>query len=435
VSTVDRSVIAWRERLDTPEPAAFQRAVFDVAQVAAYQPIEQRARLAQLVVGHAAARHPELAVRWVEGLFRIGGNEAMQAMVEHAASGEGSVASRKLASRRIAEMRREREAELRLRTNADARLALPVGALSSVALPREREPQGYAVVSAHLGRMPIEQHREQLLGAGFAPAFAVDCDGTLWKGDIGEALLLRAIERRWLLPKANKKLRALLSRYKLPVAKDVNDNGRRLADAFFSGELARAGEARGIEPRLTTAEFYAACAWCFAGHPIDRLKIWARTMFEESGGFAGKIFLGAAEVVEAGRSAGLVPYAISASCQWLVEIGAEYAGIPPWRVAGVRCPVDEEDRLDSEVEAPITYGPGKVAGIERHTGGRAVLAMGDAVDGTDREMLESSLARIAVNPTDARRRYLAERRDDNWCVLQFERTLSGESAAHSPAGK
>src|SRR5690349_14558985 len=103
-TTAERSLQAWRERLDSPDPLAFQRAVFDLVQTASGIAPESRGFLGRLLFTHRAQQHPELAARWVEGVFRVGGNEAMAALLEHADSGEGSQSSRQLASRRALEM-------------------------------------------------------------------------------------------------------------------------------------------------------------------------------------------------------------------------------------------------------------------------------------------------------------------------------------------
>jgi hypothetical protein len=59
--------------------------------------------------------------------------------------------------------------------------------------------------------------------------------------------------------------------------------------------------------------------------------------------------------------------------------------------------------------------------------------MGDSVDATDRELLESALLKIAVEPKASRLGYVAARGRDNWRLLDFERTVDGEAAdTYSP---
>lgn len=78
-------------------------------------------------------------------------------------------------------------------------------------------------------------------------------------------------------------------------------------------------------------------------------------------------------------------WVVSASPEPLVEGAAEWFGIPPERVVGVRPVVDSQGRILPRVEPPITWRQGKVEAIEKYIGRRPHLAFGDAW--TDFEML------------------------------------------------
>jgi len=428
------SIEQWRDALQTREPQQLRAALFALAQVLPWSRDEDRAGLRSRALQHRAQRDPRLAAAWIEGLFRVGGDEVEGALRDHALGNDGSAESRALAAARARELQAEvatRAALAAARPAAadrDRLLELPLHAgfgdgIDDVAeltlTPGDLERQLRALCS------PTQ--RALLLAAGFAPALATDCDGTTWKHDIGEALFARAIELRRLLPAAGAKLRATLERYRLTPSGEVNDDAAQLKRAFDSGALDASGAAHGLSRRQVCAEYYAANLWCFAGHTVASMKAWGRELFEGSSGFEGKVFDGLSELLASARELGLIPYAISASNQWIVEIGAEYLGIPPWRVAGVRARV-EDGVITTEIEAPLTYGAGKVDAIRALAGGAPAMAMGDSVDATDRELLESALLKIAVEPKPSRLGFVLARGRDNWRLLDFERTEDGEAA-------
>jgi phosphoserine phosphatase len=91
---------------------------------------------------------------------------------------------------------------------------------------------------------------------------------------------------------------------------------------------------------------------------------------------------------------------ISASHEDLARAGAAHLGFVPEQVHGMRPKQDERGRYRPEMERS-TYGPGKVEILREKWGGRPLLAAGDSVAGTDRELLAAALLPVAVNPRGA----------------------------------
>jgi len=415
------------------------QALVDLVQAYAHAETQQRQAIRYQVLSHPARQDARTVGDWVEALFRLGGPEVMIALATHALGEGGTAASRALAHQRSDEMQREQANREQLTTRTDSGTAetdtlhrVPLhpdfgdGVDDAAEITLDADALG-----DQLEALGAEAVRVAMLAAGIAPAVATDCDGTVWKHDIGEAMFHRAIQERLLRDDAGEALGALLRRFELEPRADVNASAALLRDAFESGELFERGRAAGVDDATVRAQYYAANVWCFAGHRVETLKGWARELFDGEHGFSGKLFDGICVLLERGRAHGLIPYAISASCQWIVEVGAEYLGIPPWRVAGVRTAL-RDGCVSTEILQPVTYGAGKVEAALRLCGGRPAVAMGDSVNATDRELLDSAWLRIAVEPTESRVGYVVARGAEHWRFLDFERTRDGEAADTFP---
>jgi phosphoserine phosphatase len=419
----------WQRQLASREPKALAATLQNLAQALPYLDPPDRARLTAAITDHPAQELAALAELWVEGVFMAAGPDLAPVLAAHAASHHGTKQSRALAKARSDELTTEREACATVRkTTARAadksallRLALPQGDQTRAAITLSPE-----ALCRALQHLDIGGQRDALLAAGVAPVVATDCDGTVWKLDIGEALFDYACKERLFLPEAHDALATLLSSYDLVPGPDVNANAARLRQAFVSGELARRARDRGQSDTDLRVAYWSANVWCFAGHSVASIKAMTRTLFLQHG-LAGKIFRGLADILDTARAAGLVPYAVSASGQWLVEVGAALLGIPPWRVLGLKTAL-RQGRLTTTVVQPIPYGPGKVELVRAATGGTPAVAMGDAVDATDRELLESALVRLAVEPNRHRQPLVEARGHDNWRFVDYQTTLDGEPA-------
>jgi phosphoserine phosphatase len=198
-----------------------------------------------------------------------------------------------------------------------------------------------------------------LLAGAPSAAVALDADGTLWRGDVGEDFLrFLAVEDR--LPR-------------FPGRSDVYlEYERRVAQDPASGFAFAVEAMEGLDER----ELGALCRQ-FVGRR-----------------YGGRIFPFARALVAELAAAGHAVWVVSASPVWPVIAGAELLGIPPDRVIGARCEI-AEGRLTRRVSLPIPTLEGKVTRLVE-AGIRPALAGGNSV--LDIPLLEAADRAFVVVP-------------------------------------
>lgn len=395
----------WEQRLGRPAdlPVMFH----DLGQAMGWLPDDAAIRVAEVVANHPAQRQPSHAVDWVRGMFGSLGPLALTALETHVDGRDGTAESRALAGTLSRELRAEESAR---------RLGLPSAASEGPAAMQVPEPFDLEIEHLQGWVSRISLGREVLEERGLSPGLVADCDGTLWAGDVGDAFYMRALRERRLRPQARAPLRELLASYGLDDYDDPHENAQALSEAFTSRRLHRLGERRGMSPREVTRDYYAAQTWVFAGHTVAQLKAWAWELFE--GGFRRQVFRGVPALIAAAQRVGVPTYPVSASSQWLVDVGAAILGVPAWRARGVRTAV-AAGIVDHHLEEPMTFGPGKVESLAGLIGGQPLLAIGDSPRQTDRELLECAHTRWVVNPSDEDRVFVRERYGQRWRTLRL----------------
>jgi phosphoserine phosphatase len=238
-----------------------------------------------------------------------------------------------------------------------------------------------------------------------ARAAVFDADGTLWRGDIGDHAFEHAAEaglitdETWAGPVA-----AWARRWDLDVPSSTSrkaEGVRRVLAAVQQGELSRTARARGLSEDAWREELYAMQAWIYAGHPRAAVAAFGEQLFEA--GFSSSIFADMKRVVELLRAAGVEVLIASASHAALVVPGARLLGIPAANVMGMEPALDDDGRVRASLPVS-TYGPHKAAVVHGRLGQRRpLLAFGDSVLFTDRELLASSHAPVAVATKGAHR--------------------------------
>ena len=404
----------WRQIIADPE--AWTGALRQLAQAYPYfSEVEAQEILGELF-SHGARYHALHGKTWVEGIFQVAGSAAHAVLQAYARDREAPNSCRQ----RAAALSDELDAELKARTAArTVNVAGGDGPLRFEKVPVDDMVVSPEYLADAVAAMRPATVRRELTDAGVVPVVALDLDGTMWRGDIGDYFFKRAIEKGWLREEVRTPLAGLCARFGLSQGGDSNVLAGRLMESFESGELQRLGHERGLAAREATQLYYECNTWCFAGHTVADLKARARHVFDEQG-FQKGIFPGVHLFLRRLRRQGIVPCAVSASAQWLVEVGTEYLGIPPWRSHGMQTVV-EGGRVQCELRAPVPYGPGKLAMIRARYGGRPVMALGDNVEGTDREMLLGACLAVIVLPTESRchDRLLGGRDPSRWRALQF----------------
>lgn len=204
------------------------------------------------------------------------------------------------------------------------------------------------------------------------PRVAVfDCDGTLWRPDSGSSFMNWSIETSLLSPQAIAWLNDRYAGYKRG---DVS-------------ELAICGEMVQV----------------YRGIPEARLRSAAAEFFREH--IEPHIFPEMLKLVHDLQSADTQIWAVSSTCDWVVEEGVKRFGIPPNRVlaACVQC----AGGVATDVLRDVPTDEGKVASLNA-----AGITSPDVVFGNsihDAAMLAIAKHPFPVNPSDDLARLSAER--------------------------
>lgn len=236
---------------------------------------------------------------------------------------------------------------------------------------------------------------------GVVRAAVFDADGTLWRGDIGDAAFAGAVAAG-LVEHATYAgpLRAWAARWGIALGEDPAEGVSRIMRAASALELEATGRANGWPEGRWREELYGMQAWIYAGHSSAAVEAFGDALFQR--GFASGIFDDMRRLVDALRQRDITVWIASASTTALVVPGAARLGIDRARVIGMD-PACDDAGLIRAVLARSTYGSGKALAVRDALGGRPLLAFGDSVLSTDRELLALAHVPIAVATKGAHR--------------------------------
>ena len=199
-----------------------------------------------------------------------------------------------------------------------------------------------------------------------APSVAVfDCDGTLWSGDAGIGFM------RWTVNGG------LLSREAI----DWLDDRYR---AYLRGEvseLAICGEMVQIYQGLRESEMRSAAAEFFATRIEPNLFPEMLTLVRDL------------------QARGTEIWAVSSTCNWVIEEGMRRFEIPPDRILAARVAIDSEAGLVTHTLLDVPTDEAKVASLAR-----VGIHAPDAVFGNsihDAAMLDIARRAFPIDPTPA----------------------------------
>jgi phosphoserine phosphatase len=156
-----------------------------------------------------------------------------------------------------------------------------------------------------------------------SPRVAVfDCDGTLWSGDAGSSFMRWTIEQDLLSPEA---VAWLDNRYKGYLAGQVS-------------ELAICGEMVQVYRGLRESDMRAAAATFFATQIEKNIFPELRTLIADL------------------QAAGTEIWAVSSTCDWVIEEGVKRFSIPANRVLAARVAIDNGLVTDTLLDVPTDEG-------------------------------------------------------------------------------
>jgi phosphoserine phosphatase len=218
----------------------------------------------------------------------------------------------------------------------------------------------------HLDPLTSAQFRDRVLALN--PKIAVfDCDGTLWSGDAGSAFMHWSFETSLLSPDATAWLKG---RY----------NGYKRGEV---SELAICGEMVQV----------------YRGLPVSRLRQAATDFFRDH--VQRNIFPEMLELVTELNRRGTEIWAVSSTCDWVIEEGVKQFRIPAERVLAAS--VFTENGFATARLRDVPTDEGKVAALAR-AGIAAAGNQPDCVFGNsihDAAMLAIARSAFPVNPSPA----------------------------------
>jgi phosphoserine phosphatase len=229
-----------------------------------------------------------------------------------------------------------------------------------------------------------------------------DADHTLWDGDIGDTAFAAAADEGVIVADTWRGPVVAWARgWGLSIPDEPAAGVRAIFAAVESGALQATAAARGLDDAAWKGSLYAMQAWVYAGLRRDDVAAFGERLFAR--GFGARIWHDMRRVVEGLRAAGLFVRIASASHGALVVPGARLLGLSDDAVAGMEA-VLADDGVIQPALAQDTFGPGKAAVVRAQLQGRRpLLAFGDSVLATDRELLALSHQGVAVAARGAHR--------------------------------
>lgn len=195
-----------------------------------------------------------------------------------------------------------------------------------------------------------------------APRVAVfDCDGTLWSGDAGSSFMRWTMETGLLPPDTSTWLRGRYDQY----------TRRELPELVICGEMVQ----------------------CYRSIHVDTLRAAAAKFFARF--IEPNIFPGMLQLVTELQAAGTDIWAVSSTCDWVIEEGVKRFQIPADHVLAARVEVISGVATNRLLDVPTDEG--KVASLRA-----AGITAPDCVFGNsvhDAAMLAIARGAFAVNPS------------------------------------
>jgi phosphatidylglycerophosphatase C len=230
---------------------------------------------------------------------------------------------------------------------------------------------------------------------------AVDGDGTLWGGDVGEDLFHSFLQHGRVEPPALEALRSVATDHGLSDAGSGSDIARRIYAAYLAGTFPEEGMCE-------------LMAWCFAGWTRSEVRTFARAVVDR-GNLASRLHHEVQSVLERVREAAIHVVIVSASPIDVVIEAASHVDISEPDVVAAR-PRFEGDIMLADVERPIPYAEGKVTCLRRYFDSTRPLYAAFGDNAFDVALLASARLGVAVRPKPR----LRERADEIKGLVELE---------------
>ena len=214
-------------------------------------------------------------------------------------------------------------------------------------------------------------------------AIAMDADGTLWSGDVGEDLFHAFVKHGLVEDPALEALRREAREHALSDAGSGPDIARRIYAAYLGGHF----------PEERMCELMA---WCFAGWTDGDVRAFARRVVAQSG-LASRLHEEVQRVLAWARAASVTVVVVSASPIDIVREAAGSIGFEEHDVVAAR-PRFEGDVMLAQVDRPIPYAQGKVTRLRERIGPHGALYAAFGDNAFDVALLATASLGVAVRP-------------------------------------
>jgi phosphatidylglycerophosphatase C len=211
---------------------------------------------------------------------------------------------------------------------------------------------------------------------------ALDGDGTLWSGDVGDDFFRAVVANGRIDAPATAAMRALASAHGVSAREDGPALAAALYDAYIAGRV----------PEELICEMVAyACA----GWTTGEVEAFARDVLAK-GGIADRMQAETWTVAEWALRERIPAFVVSASPRVIVALAVRDLGFDTDHVLAAT-PVTRDGKLVADVLRPIPYGPGKVTRLRERAGAAPLYAaFGDNV--FDIPLLRAAEIPVAVRP-------------------------------------
>jgi phosphoserine phosphatase len=256
---------------------------------------------------------------------------------------------------------RHHQSAVKLRSPSRAQKAKQAVLRSLALFDKQRARRGSKTKPALELPKPLAAAVHAIKRSGKSGVAALDADGTLWGGDVGEGFFAWMLKRRYYPKTAIPKLTKAWKGYKA---------------GTFDGE-----------------QMYELMVTGMAGMREKDVQRYADLYFRTH---RHRIYRPMSNLVEALRKIDVEPWVVSGSPYWVVAAGAKYFGIPKNRVIGLSVDV-KDGRLTGKVVRPVPWKWGKAKRIFKDIGKTPLVVAGNSSG--DVEMLRiASELKLVINP-------------------------------------
>jgi phosphatidylglycerophosphatase C len=212
---------------------------------------------------------------------------------------------------------------------------------------------------------------------------AVDGDGTLWSGDVGDDVFHAFLKRGRVEAPALEGMRREAREHDLSDAGKGSDVARRIYDAYLDG-------------RFPEERMCELMTWCFAGWTRSEVRAFAGDVVGGAG-VASRLQGEVLDLLDRIRAARIETVIVSASPVDAIIEAAVHVGLNEQSIVAAS-PRFEGDVLLADVERPIPFADGKVVRLREHIGPARTLYAAFGDNAFDVALLATARLGVAVRP-------------------------------------